>query len=196
MPSVEDYEKFLSGDLSKDDLKRRLHAAASENPLTDWDQHDRTTGMYDDQRAFNTTVGLNEEQALHDRSISRGASVGDFESFLSGNMNAVALRAKLAQGTPVEDLQSYDRASGLYDNQRGLATTYGLDREQLDHDIATGRLHREHTVAAPASTFDPVADMDQHDIVSGRLDPQPTYDDSSTYNTYNTYNTYSDPTRI
>ncbi len=193
MPSVDDFEKFLSGELSKDDLKRRLDVGASEDPLVDWDQHDRTTGMYDTQHAFNTTVGLNEDQALHDRSMGRGANVGDFESFLSGNLSAVALRAKLAQGSPLEDLQAHDRATGLYDNQRGLATTYGLDRDQLDHDIATGRFDRERTVDAPASTFDPVADMQHNDVVTGRYDSQPTTND---YSTYNTYNTYSDPTRI
>ena len=100
---------------------------------------------------------------------------------------------KLAKGNPVEDLQTYDRSSGLYDNQRGLATTYGLDRDQLDHDIATGRLERDTTVPSPTTTVDPVADMHHHDVVSGRLDSQPTYDD---YNTYNSYNNYSDPTRI
>lgn len=194
MPSVDDYEKFLSGEMSKDDLKRRLDTSANENPLVDWDQHDRATGMYDDQRAFNTSVGLNEDQALHDRSMGRGASVGDFQSFISGSMSAVALRAKLAKGSPVEDLQAHDRTTGLYDNQRGIATTYGLDRDQLDHDIASGRFDRERTVDAPAATtYDPVADMQHHDVVSGRPASQPTYDD---YNTYNTYNTYSDPTRI
>lgn len=191
MPSVDDYEKFLSGELSKDDLQRRMDVSSQENPLVDWNGHDRATGMYDDQRAFNTTVGLNEEQALHDRSMGRGASVGDFQQFLSGNMSAVALRAKLAQGDPVADLQAYDRQSGLYDNQRGLATTYGLDREQLDHDIATGRLDRDNVVATPTAqpTFDAVADMQAHDITSGR---DQTFNDYSAYTTYNS----SDPTRI
>ena len=94
MPSVDDYEKFLSGELSKDDLKRRLDTSAAENPLVDWDQHDRTTGMYDDQRAFNTTVGLNEDQALHDRSMGRGASVGDFQSFLDRYQSLVSTNGR------------------------------------------------------------------------------------------------------